>query len=181
MVRRTGSTRGGARMTQGPRTADDLGEVAPGASDVQRTVWKTSEVVAFAVARDIVQLGLQHGDRLPLEAEMLEQYGVSRESLREALRLLELEQPEGFTQRLPADAVLLEHLGFQWEPVAVLQPQLDDVASHREGDHLRRLPDGPLHVGRAGCDLAEVVRGAWSLRHSSTPSRRPGSPHHSSS
>jgi GntR family transcriptional regulator, transcriptional repressor for pyruvate dehydrogenase complex len=76
-------------MRQGPRTADNAGEVAPGASDVPRTVWKTSEVVAFAVARDIVQLGLQYGDRLPLEAEMLEQYGVSRESLREALRLLE--------------------------------------------------------------------------------------------
>jgi DNA-binding FadR family transcriptional regulator len=60
--------------------------IAPG---VPRPVWKTSEVVAFAVARDIVEHGLQSGDRLPLEAEMVEQYGVSRESLREALRLLE--------------------------------------------------------------------------------------------
>src|SRR5215217_5485742 len=62
------------------------GMLAPG---VPRAVWKTSEVVAFAVARDIVEHGLQSGDRLPLEAEMVEQYGVSRESLREALRLLE--------------------------------------------------------------------------------------------
>src|SRR6185312_1048128 len=54
-----------------------------------RTVWKTSEVVAFAVARDIVEHGLRCGDRLPLEAEMVDHYGVSRESLREALRLLE--------------------------------------------------------------------------------------------
>ena len=54
-----------------------------------RPVWKTSEVVAFAVVRDIVEHGLHSGDRLPLEAEMVEQYGVSRESLREALRLLE--------------------------------------------------------------------------------------------
>jgi GntR family transcriptional regulator, transcriptional repressor for pyruvate dehydrogenase complex len=60
--------------------------LAPG---VPRPVWKTSEVVAFAVARDIVEHGLQSGDRLPLEAEMVGQYGVSRESLREALRLLE--------------------------------------------------------------------------------------------
>src|SRR5215218_696691 len=62
------------------------GLLAPG---VPRPVWKTSEVVAFAVARDIVEHALQYGDRLPLEAEMVEQYGVSRESLREALRLLE--------------------------------------------------------------------------------------------
>ncbi len=60
--------------------------LAPG---VPRPVWKTSEVVAFAVARDIVELGLRCGDRLPLEAEMVGQYGVSRESVREALRLLE--------------------------------------------------------------------------------------------
>jgi GntR family transcriptional regulator, transcriptional repressor for pyruvate dehydrogenase complex len=57
--------------------------------DGQRPVWKTSEVVAFAVVRDIVDRGLRSGDRLPLEAEMVEQYRVSRESLREALRLLE--------------------------------------------------------------------------------------------
>ena len=62
------------------------GMLAPG---VPRPVWKTSEVVAFAVARDIVEHGLKSGDRLPLEAEMVEQYRVSRESLREALRLLE--------------------------------------------------------------------------------------------
>jgi GntR family transcriptional regulator, transcriptional repressor for pyruvate dehydrogenase complex len=64
----------------------DSDMLAPG---VPRPVWKTSEVVAFAVARDIVEHGLRSGDRLPPEAEMLGQYGVSRESLREALRLLE--------------------------------------------------------------------------------------------
>jgi GntR family transcriptional repressor for pyruvate dehydrogenase complex len=60
--------------------------LAPG---VPRPVWKTSEVVAFAVARDIVEQRLASGDRLPLEAAMVDQYGVSRESVREALRLLE--------------------------------------------------------------------------------------------
>ena len=55
----------------------------------QRAVWKTSEIVAFAVVRFIVDHGLRVGDRLPLEAEMVEHYQVSRESLREALRLLE--------------------------------------------------------------------------------------------
>ena len=56
---------------------------------VQRKVWKTSEVAAFSIVRDIAAKGLSDGDRLPLEAEMMDHYGVSRESLREALRLLE--------------------------------------------------------------------------------------------
>lgn len=74
---------------------DSAGE-APGVAvpvsrmvDGQRPVWKTSEVVAFAIVRYIVDHGLSYGDRLPLEAEMVEHYRVSRESLREALRLLE--------------------------------------------------------------------------------------------
>ena len=52
---------------------------------------KTSEIVALEIVRDIVAQGLKPGDRLPLEAEMLSQYRVSRSSLREALRLLEVQ------------------------------------------------------------------------------------------
>ena len=52
---------------------------------------KASEVVARAVVRTIRAEGLQPGDHLPSEAEMLKQYEVSRESLREGLRLLEVQ------------------------------------------------------------------------------------------
>jgi len=52
---------------------------------------KTSEIVALEIVRDIVAQGLGPGDRLPLEAEMLIHYRVSRSSLREALRLLEVQ------------------------------------------------------------------------------------------
>jgi DNA-binding FadR family transcriptional regulator len=52
---------------------------------------KTSETVARDVVRDIIRQGLQPGDGLPSEALMLEQYKVSRESLREGLRLLEVQ------------------------------------------------------------------------------------------
>jgi GntR family transcriptional regulator, transcriptional repressor for pyruvate dehydrogenase complex len=55
-----------------------------------RTV-KASERVAQEIVHDIVLRGLQSGDRLPLEAAMVEEYGVSRTSLREALRLLEVQ------------------------------------------------------------------------------------------
>ena len=52
---------------------------------------KTSERVAVDIVRDIVTQGLRTGARLPLEAAMAQQYGVSRASLREALRLLEVQ------------------------------------------------------------------------------------------
>jgi GntR family transcriptional regulator, transcriptional repressor for pyruvate dehydrogenase complex len=52
---------------------------------------KTSEVIALEIVRSIASGGLGTGDRLPTETDMLAQYGVSRESLREALRLLEVQ------------------------------------------------------------------------------------------
>src|SRR3954467_7900285 len=52
---------------------------------------KTSESVARDIVHDIVEQELETGDSLPSEAVMLEHYGVSRESLREALRLLEVQ------------------------------------------------------------------------------------------
>jgi GntR family transcriptional repressor for pyruvate dehydrogenase complex len=50
---------------------------------------KTSESVARDIVHHVVAGRLAQGDSLPSEARMLEQYGVSRESLREGLRLLE--------------------------------------------------------------------------------------------
>jgi len=52
---------------------------------------KTSENVARVIIRDIIRNGRQPGDLLPSEATMLAHYDVSRESLREALRLLEVQ------------------------------------------------------------------------------------------
>lgn len=43
------------------------------------------------MVRDIIAKGLQPGDSLPTESAMLDLYGVSRESLREGLRLLEVQ------------------------------------------------------------------------------------------
>ena len=47
--------------------------------------------MARAITRDIIRDGRQPGDPLPSEATMLDHYNVSRESLREALRLLEVQ------------------------------------------------------------------------------------------
>lgn len=52
---------------------------------------KTSEVVARRILQTILDECLGTGASLPPEAVMMEQYEVSRESLREALRLLEVQ------------------------------------------------------------------------------------------
>ncbi|MGH9084730.1 MAG: FadR/GntR family transcriptional regulator [Acidimicrobiales bacterium] len=52
---------------------------------------KTAEAFARDLVRDIVNRGLRTGDKLPGEAVMLEEFGISRESLREGLRLLEVQ------------------------------------------------------------------------------------------
>lgn len=52
---------------------------------------KTAEATARDIVRDIVAAGLQQGDKLLAEPEMLAHHGVSRQSLREALRLLEVQ------------------------------------------------------------------------------------------
>lgn len=70
-------------------TPDDSALVDPRVAGDEPRPLKTSEVVAQRVVADIVRNRLQVGDRLPGESEMLEQYDVSRESLREGLRLLE--------------------------------------------------------------------------------------------
>lgn len=54
-----------------------------------RRIEKVSESVARAIVRDVA--ALEPGDRLPSEASMLERYEVSRGSLREALRILEIQ------------------------------------------------------------------------------------------
>lgn len=51
---------------------------------------KTAEVVARRIVADILDQGLSTGTCLAAEAQMMDAYDVSRESLREALRLLEV-------------------------------------------------------------------------------------------
>lgn len=52
---------------------------------------KTAEVVARRIVRTVLDDGLATGASLPSEARMMDDYDVSRESLREALRLLEVQ------------------------------------------------------------------------------------------
>jgi DNA-binding FadR family transcriptional regulator len=87
-----------ANAEDDPHRLSATGDVAPlrppagvvifSSDSVTRSL-KTSEGVARDIVHQIVSAGLHTGDRLSAETVMLEHYGVSRESLREALRLLE--------------------------------------------------------------------------------------------
>jgi DNA-binding FadR family transcriptional regulator len=57
----------------------------------QVRVPKTAELVAHALRRQIIRRELGQGDALPSESALMEQFGVSRPTLREAFRLLESE------------------------------------------------------------------------------------------
>lgn len=64
------------------------------AADTQnprRRAPKAAEVTASRIVDDILEGSVRVGEKLPTEPEMLERYEVSRESLREALRLLEIQ------------------------------------------------------------------------------------------
>ncbi|HEX8805280.1 MAG TPA: FCD domain-containing protein [Acidimicrobiales bacterium] len=51
---------------------------------------KLSERIARRILHDVTRRGLAPGDMLPSEAKMIAEYGVGRASLREALRILEI-------------------------------------------------------------------------------------------
>lgn len=67
-----------------------VGRLTHAGIDQHRTP-KTSERVAIEIVNDVVARGLRTGDHLPLEADMVKEYGASRASVREALRLLEVQ------------------------------------------------------------------------------------------
>jgi GntR family transcriptional regulator, transcriptional repressor for pyruvate dehydrogenase complex len=75
-----------ARDDEEPASA---GRLAPVRLREARRRAKISQIVAAEIVRFVVDEQLREGDRLPTESEMLEQFGVGRGSLREALRLLE--------------------------------------------------------------------------------------------
>jgi DNA-binding FadR family transcriptional regulator len=76
---------------RGALASDGRSCIAIAPTDAVTRPLKTSETVARDVVHDIIAGHLRPGDSLPSETAMLEQYGVSRESLREGLRLLEVQ------------------------------------------------------------------------------------------
>jgi GntR family transcriptional regulator, transcriptional repressor for pyruvate dehydrogenase complex len=60
-------------------------------SGSQLRVPKAAELVATRIRGQIIRGDLKEGDALPAESELMETFGVSRPTLREAIRVLEME------------------------------------------------------------------------------------------
>lgn len=65
--------------------------MAPNPRSTRRRTEKVSQSVAREILHDISRRGVSDGEMLPPESQMLETYQVGRASLREALRLLEIQ------------------------------------------------------------------------------------------
>jgi DNA-binding FadR family transcriptional regulator len=57
----------------------------------QLRVPKAAELLAARIRGQIIRSELREGDALPAESELMERFGVSRPTLREAIRVLEME------------------------------------------------------------------------------------------
>jgi DNA-binding FadR family transcriptional regulator len=98
---------------------------------------KKSDLIARELRNRIIRGELTEGDSLPSEAELIEQFGISRPTLREALRILEADSMISIRRgsrggpivHLPGPAVAARHFGL------VLQAQdtaLTDVFRARQ-------------------------------------------------
>ncbi|WP_127073349.1 FadR/GntR family transcriptional regulator [Pelagibacterium lentulum] len=67
-----------------------MNELTPLASPAPMRRKRTDEIVD-AIKKTIVEHGLQPGDRLPQERELIEQYAASKGTIREALKALEVQ------------------------------------------------------------------------------------------
>jgi GntR family transcriptional regulator, transcriptional repressor for pyruvate dehydrogenase complex len=151
-------------------TVDPMGQVGR-----RVRVPKSAELVAAQLRRQIVRGELVEGDSLPPEAALLEQFGVSRPTLREAFRVLESEAlisvrrgaRGGATVHSPSGdvaaryaAMVLEHrdttLADLYEASAILEPPCaarlagrrspDDVARLRAAAGGEAADDDPLRL-----------------------------------
>lgn len=78
-------------MTRSTRLAPMIGAASTGSGSTVRSP-KTAELVAGTLRRMVVEGQLTDGDFLPNEAELMAHFGVSRPTLREAVRVLESER-----------------------------------------------------------------------------------------
>lgn len=80
-------------MAEAARATEATTVPAPSRARVGRQVRvpKTAELVAGHLRRQIVRGELKPGDALPSESGLMEQFGISRPTLREAFRVLESE------------------------------------------------------------------------------------------
>jgi len=158
---------------------------AAGAVGQQVRVPKTAELVAAQLRRQIVRGDLVEGDALPPEAALMEQFGVSRPTLREAFRVLESEAlisvrrgahggarvhtPNGDVAARYA-ALVLEHRGTTladlFEARDVIEaPCVGLLAARRSDSDITRLREALAEAEEVIDDPDRVVRGLAAFHH----------------
>lgn len=126
---------------------------------------KTADVVASALRREIVRNELYNDDHLPTEAELMEKFGVSRPSLREALRILESEKlvvvrrgnQGGVKACRPDIAVAANYLGLVMQAERVTLADVFGARTVIEPQAVRMLAES-RHRGRSVAELRELQK-----------------------
>jgi DNA-binding FadR family transcriptional regulator len=143
---------------------------------------RLAELVAARLRQRIIAGDLEDGDELPREAEMLEQFGVSRPSLREALRILETEglirirrgKVGGAVVKRPTAESAAYHVGLSLQSAgvtledlaaarAVLEPACAALAAAQEdrteivAELTRLVAESESHVGQAEAFTASAL------------------------
>jgi DNA-binding FadR family transcriptional regulator len=94
---------------------------------------KTAELVAAEIRNGILDGSLRPGNRLPSESTLMSSFGVSRPSLREALRLLEAEELVDIRRGVHGGAVVRRPSALPALRAATAWLALGD----KDGEHLR--------------------------------------------
>ncbi|MET7731934.1 FCD domain-containing protein [Streptomyces sp. NPDC005402] len=149
-----------------------------GVNGVQVRVPKMAELVAARLRRMIVRGELAEGDALPSETALMEEFAVSRPTLREAFRVLESESlitvrrgarggarvqvPEGTVAARYA-GVVLEYRGTTLKDVydartVIEAPCAGVLAERRTDEDLQRLRDAVAEAERLMDDPSAFIR-----------------------
>ena len=127
--------------------------------DVVR-VPKTAELVAAELRRRIVRGDLSEGDNLPPESTLIEEFGISRPTMREAFRILETEQlisvsrgsRGGARVHMPEVEVVARYAGLY------LQTRKTTVRDVHDARLLVEPPAARLLASRRPRDIIEELR-----------------------
>jgi DNA-binding FadR family transcriptional regulator len=141
---------------------------------------KTAELVAAHLRRQIVRGELVEGDALPPEAVLMEQFGVSRPTLREAFRVLESEAlisvrrgahggarvhtPNGDVAARYA-ALVLEHRGTTQGDLHTARTMLEPPAIRLLAEHHTDTDLAVLHTALADTDDAPAELSSLLAHH----------------
>jgi GntR family transcriptional regulator, transcriptional repressor for pyruvate dehydrogenase complex len=146
-----------------------MAPMAPGAAPPWGRMLSRSEQLAIRIQERIRDEGLQPGDHLGIEQQVAREYGVSRPTLREALRILSsarivrsVSGPKGgiFVERTPHDG-LARSLS---DTIALmLDLQGTSVEELLEARTMLEVPLARLAAVRAGSDTVAELRAALAV------------------